>query len=44
MDPENEIREKVKEMKEKSRLAPSEGGSSFSSLRRFLEDVLDNIP
>ncbi|XP_027127788.2 anthocyanidin 3-O-glucosyltransferase 2-like [Coffea arabica] len=44
MDPENEIREKVKEMKEKSRLAPNEGGSSFSSLRRFLEDVLDNIP
>ncbi|XP_027062814.2 UDP-glycosyltransferase 71E1-like [Coffea arabica] len=44
MDPENEIREKVKEMKEKSRLAPNEGGSSFSSLRRFLEDVADNIP
>ncbi|XP_071905975.1 UDP-glucose flavonoid 3-O-glucosyltransferase 6-like [Coffea arabica] len=44
MDPENEIREKVKQMKEKSRLAPNEGGSSFSSLRLFLEDVADNIP
>nr|XP_027127793.1 anthocyanidin 3-O-glucosyltransferase 2-like [Coffea arabica] len=44
MDPENEIREKVKEMKEKSRLAPNEGGSSYSSMKCFLEDVIDSIP
>nr|XP_027061370.1 anthocyanidin 3-O-glucosyltransferase 2-like [Coffea arabica] len=31
MDPEKEIKEKVKEMKEKSRLAPNEGGSSYAS-------------
>ncbi|XP_027172749.1 anthocyanidin 3-O-glucosyltransferase 2-like [Coffea eugenioides] len=44
MDPEKEIKEKVKEMKEKSRLAPNEGGSSYGSLKLFLEDVIDSIP
>lgn len=32
MDPENEIRTKVKDMKEKSRLALEEGGSSYTSV------------
>ncbi|XP_027171170.1 anthocyanidin 3-O-glucosyltransferase 2-like [Coffea eugenioides] len=44
MDPENEIREKVKEIKEKSRLTLNEGGSSYAYLKCFLEDVINSIP
>ncbi|KAL3502599.1 hypothetical protein ACH5RR_037048 [Cinchona calisaya] len=44
MDPENEIRNKVNEMKEKSRLTLNEGGSSSASLRYFVDHVIDNIP
>ncbi|XP_027171929.1 anthocyanidin 3-O-glucosyltransferase 2-like [Coffea eugenioides] len=44
MDPENEIRKKVTEMKEKSRLTLNGGGSSSASLGRFLDAVIDNIP
>ena len=44
MDPEKEIRDKVKEIKEKSRLTLNEGGSSYASLKLFLEDVIDSIP
>nr|UMK68136.1 UGT1 [Aesculus chinensis] len=39
----NDIRKKVKEMSEKSRRALMDGGSSFSSLGRFIGDVIDNI-
>nr|XP_027063788.1 anthocyanidin 3-O-glucosyltransferase 2-like [Coffea arabica] len=42
MDPENEIRKKVKEMKEKSRLTLNGEGSSSASLGRFLDAVVDN--
>uniref|UniRef100_A0A5B6YPL1 Glycosyltransferase n=1 Tax=Davidia involucrata TaxID=16924 RepID=A0A5B6YPL1_DAVIN len=35
-----EIRNKVKEMKEKSRVAMMEGGSSYTSLGRMIEDVI----
>ncbi|XP_009782109.1 UDP-glucose flavonoid 3-O-glucosyltransferase 6-like [Nicotiana sylvestris] len=42
MEPENEIRMKVKDMKEKSRLALKEGGSSYTSVGRFIEQVMGN--
>lgn len=42
MDPENGIRMKVKDMKEKSRLALKEGGSSYTSVGRFIEQVMGN--
>ncbi|XP_055824869.1 anthocyanidin 3-O-glucosyltransferase 2-like [Solanum dulcamara] len=40
---ENEIRKKAKEMKEKSRAAMKEGGSSYASLGLLIEDVISNI-
>ncbi|XP_027062284.1 anthocyanidin 3-O-glucosyltransferase 2-like [Coffea eugenioides] len=43
MDPENEIRKKVKEMKERSRLTLNEGGASSASLGSFLDDVIHYI-
>ncbi|KAG5596307.1 hypothetical protein H5410_037539 [Solanum commersonii] len=42
MDPENGIWLKVKDMKEKSRLALKEGGSSYNSVGRFIEQVTGN--
>jgi len=41
MEPENEIRLKVKDMKEKSRLTRKEGGSSYNSVGHFIEQVMD---
>ncbi|KAF8408580.1 hypothetical protein HHK36_004643 [Tetracentron sinense] len=41
MDGDSEIRRKVKEMGGKSKKAVTDGGSSFSSLGRFIEDLLD---
>lgn len=41
MEPENEIRLKVKDMKEKSRLVLKEGGSSYNSVGHFIEQVMD---
>ncbi|KAK4713873.1 hypothetical protein R3W88_019780 [Solanum pinnatisectum] len=41
MEPENEIRLKVKDMKEKSRLTLKEGGSSYNSIGHFIEQVMD---
>ncbi|XP_059653388.1 anthocyanidin 3-O-glucosyltransferase 2-like [Cornus florida] len=38
-----EIRKKVKEMKEKSREAMMEGGSSFISLGHLIDDVIKNM-
>ncbi|KAL0362162.1 UNVERIFIED_CONTAM: UDP-glycosyltransferase 71E1 [Sesamum calycinum] len=43
MDPENEIRVKVRALKEKSRMALTEGGSSYNYLEHFVEDVVNNI-
>ncbi|GLU12811.1 hypothetical protein SLE2022_294700 [Rubroshorea leprosula] len=44
MEEDSDIRKKVKEMSEKSRSASvMGGGSSHSSLRRFIADVMDNI-
>ncbi|KAJ8543405.1 hypothetical protein K7X08_005928 [Anisodus acutangulus] len=40
---ENEVRKKVKEMQEKSRIAMEEGGSSYTSLRLLIEDFISNI-
>ncbi|CAN4123187.1 unnamed protein product [Withania somnifera] len=40
---ENEVRKKVKEMKEKSRAAMEEGGSSYNSLGLLITDVITNI-
>ncbi|XP_011100450.1 anthocyanidin 3-O-glucosyltransferase 2-like [Sesamum indicum] len=43
MDPENEIRVKMRALKEKSRMALVEGGSSSNYMKRFIENVMDNI-
>ncbi|KAI5683002.1 hypothetical protein M9H77_04230 [Catharanthus roseus] len=40
MDPENKIRSKVKEMQRKSSSTLKEGGSSWSSIRRFIDSVV----
>ncbi|KAL0307442.1 UNVERIFIED_CONTAM: UDP-glucose flavonoid 3-O-glucosyltransferase 6 [Sesamum angustifolium] len=42
MEPENGIRVKLRALKEKSRIALTEGGSSSNYLKRFIEDVVDN--
>ncbi|THG08741.1 hypothetical protein TEA_027102 [Camellia sinensis var. sinensis] len=42
MDGENLVRKKVREMREKSREAIVEGGSSFGSLKRLVDDMLGN--
>ncbi|GMP54470.1 hypothetical protein CsSME_00019635 [Camellia sinensis var. sinensis] len=43
MDGSNEIREKVKQMSEKSRAVVMEGGSSYNSLGCFIEDVMKDF-
>ncbi|KAL0307440.1 UNVERIFIED_CONTAM: UDP-glycosyltransferase 71A16 [Sesamum angustifolium] len=43
MDPENGIRVKIETLKEKSRMALMEGGSSHSYLKCFVQNVMDNI-
>ena len=43
MDTENPTRKRVQEMKEMSRKAIENGGSSFISLGRFIEDMHINI-
>ncbi|KAL0352293.1 UNVERIFIED_CONTAM: UDP-glucose flavonoid 3-O-glucosyltransferase 6 [Sesamum calycinum] len=43
MDPENGVRLKVRALKEKSRLALMEGGSSFNYMKRFIENVMDDV-
>ena len=40
----NGIRLRVKEMSEKCRKAVLDGGSSYSSLGRLINDVIDNLP
>ncbi|XP_060179444.1 putative UDP-glucose flavonoid 3-O-glucosyltransferase 3 [Lycium barbarum] len=40
---ENEVRKKVKEMKEKSRVAMEECGSSYNSIGLLIKDVITNI-
>ncbi|KAK3011545.1 hypothetical protein RJ639_011401 [Escallonia herrerae] len=44
MDGGSEIRKKVKEMKEKTRMALVEGGSSYTSVGRLIEDIMNNSP
>ncbi|XP_019175113.1 PREDICTED: anthocyanidin 3-O-glucosyltransferase 2-like [Ipomoea nil] len=41
--PTNPIRIKAKELKEKSRKAVEEGGSSFNCLESFIENVINNL-
>ncbi|KAF8390877.1 hypothetical protein HHK36_023176 [Tetracentron sinense] len=43
MDGDNEVRKRVKKMGEKSRKAVMEGGSSFASLGRLIEDLMERI-
>ncbi|XP_044485128.1 anthocyanidin 3-O-glucosyltransferase 2-like [Mangifera indica] len=43
MEDDNKIRERVKEMREKSRKAMMDGGSSFTSLGCFIDDVMSNL-
>ncbi|XP_055823950.1 UDP-glycosyltransferase 71A15-like [Solanum dulcamara] len=40
---ENEVRKRVKEMQEKSRIAMEEGGSSYTSLRLLIEYFISNL-
>lgn len=42
MDPESEIRKKVKEMSQLSRKALMEDGSSYSALAHLIEDIMGN--
>ncbi|VVA32117.1 PREDICTED: UDP-glycosyltransferase [Prunus dulcis] len=42
MDMDSEVRKKVKEMGEMTRKAVKDGGSSFASVGRFIEDVIGN--
>ncbi|XP_065851696.1 anthocyanidin 3-O-glucosyltransferase 6-like [Euphorbia lathyris] len=44
MEHDSKVRTNVKEMSEKSKTTLMEGGSSLSILRRFIEDVMDNVP
>ncbi|KAJ0088632.1 hypothetical protein Patl1_33204 [Pistacia atlantica] len=43
MEGDSEVRKRMAEMSAKSRKAVMEGGSSFSSLGCFIDDVMDNI-
>lgn len=43
MEPESESRIKMKQMKPKSRLALMEGGSSYDFLRRFIDNVINDV-
>ncbi|PIN22169.1 UDP-glucuronosyl and UDP-glucosyl transferase [Handroanthus impetiginosus] len=43
MDPDNEIRGKVRALKEKSRRVMMEGGSSHDFMRRFIDIVMNNV-
>ncbi|KAF7145117.1 hypothetical protein RHSIM_Rhsim04G0083500 [Rhododendron simsii] len=38
------IKQNVKEMSEKSKIAIKDGGSSYNSIARFIEDVIINVP
>ncbi|KAG8364540.1 hypothetical protein BUALT_Bualt18G0007700 [Buddleja alternifolia] len=44
MDGGSEVRKRVKEMKEKSRMAVMEGGSSYVSLERVIQYMASNAP
>ncbi|KAL5581597.1 hypothetical protein UlMin_014039 [Ulmus minor] len=44
MESNSEIRRKVKQMSDKSRKALIDGGSSYSTLNRFINDVIENAP
>ncbi|XVF71123.1 hypothetical protein PTKIN_Ptkin12aG0010400 [Pterospermum kingtungense] len=44
MEQDSNIRRKVKKMSEKSRKALMDGGSSHSTLRRFINDIMDKLP
>ncbi|CAK9133692.1 unnamed protein product [Ilex paraguariensis] len=43
MGGESEIRKKVKEMREKSGVAMAEGGSSYNTIGRLIEEVMNSI-
>ncbi|XP_022883779.1 UDP-glycosyltransferase 71A15-like [Olea europaea var. sylvestris] len=43
MEPESEMRTKMKQLKNKSRMTSMEGGSSYNFLRCFIDNVIDNI-
>ena len=44
MEHDSEIRKRAKEISEKSKKSFMGGGSFYSSLDRFINDVLDNLP
>ncbi|EOA30432.1 hypothetical protein CARUB_v10013556mg [Capsella rubella] len=44
MEEDSDVRNKVKEMSEKSHIALMDGGSSHVSLLKFIQDVTKNIP
>lgn len=42
MESGSEVRERVREMKEKSRMSVVEGGSSYASFKRLIDDMMTN--
>ncbi|KAJ8527894.1 hypothetical protein K7X08_015345 [Anisodus acutangulus] len=44
LDPENDIRIKVKTMKQKSRATTMEGGSSYNCIGGFIQSIMENTP
>ncbi|PIN22171.1 UDP-glucuronosyl and UDP-glucosyl transferase [Handroanthus impetiginosus] len=43
MDPENGIRGKLTALKDKSRRSMMEGGSSYHFMKRFIDDIMNNV-
>ncbi|KAJ0027149.1 hypothetical protein Pint_36666 [Pistacia integerrima] len=43
MEIDNEVRKKVREKSEQSRLAVKEGGSSFTAFQRLIDDICINL-
>ncbi|GMI98514.1 UDP-glucosyl transferase 71B6 [Hibiscus trionum] len=44
MEQDSDVRQRMKEMSDKCRKALMDGGSSHSALRRFIVDVINNMP
>ncbi|TYJ27735.1 hypothetical protein E1A91_A07G209100v1 [Gossypium mustelinum] len=44
MEHDSDVRKRMKEMSDRSRKALKDGGSSHSTLCRFIDDVVDNMP
>lgn len=43
MEQDSEMRKRVKEMSDKFHIAPMDGGTSTHAMRKFVQDVIENI-